>query len=38
MVVQVEPMARLASNKQFVYHLVNRLKVRAARTWTDVCV
>ncbi|KIY91802.1 AP-4 complex subunit beta [Monoraphidium neglectum] len=26
MVVQVEPMARLASNKQFVYHLVNRLK------------
>jgi len=27
MVCQLEPMSKLASDKQFVYHLINRLKV-----------
>ncbi len=27
MVCQLEPMAKLAADKQFVYHLINRLKV-----------
>lgn len=38
MVCQLEPMSKLAADKAFVYHLINRIKVCCAEYLMSVCV